>query len=115
MRCFTILVTITTLATQAFAGAHSEEDFEKKKANHADVVSEARESLLKAFDDKIQVARKQKGANAEGRIKATEALEAEQKTFRESGGIPFSPAMRDDAVKYLKNGEPVGDGALQTL
>ncbi len=95
------LVSLTTL----FLAAEDRdvEKLEAKKVEHAAVVSRARQTLLESFDKVEAQVRKQGVASGEQRIKAAEAIQVEKQAFETNGRIPFSPAMREHAVAYLRS------------
>jgi hypothetical protein len=72
-----------------------------RKSAHNAVVEKARLALLEAFERTISQVQKQNGSSAEQRVKIADALQAEKSEFNNSGRIPFSPMMREHAIKYL--------------
>lgn len=61
----------------------------------------AQESLLSSFDKKISNARSAPKLSGEEKQQLIANIEAEKSIFETLGHIPFTPAMRTDAIEYL--------------
>lgn len=86
---------------RSMAVADDFETLEARKATHAEVVEKARQSLIDAFEQTMSQARTEKDLSGEQRVKLIDAVKKEQEAFEKSGRIPFSPVMREHAIRYL--------------
>jgi hypothetical protein len=100
MRSVASLAIVLLIASTALSG--DSEEFEKKKAEHAKTLEEVKKDLDVAFEKRIELAGKKKGATPEERLKVVESLQREKDKCASSNCIPFSPQMRDEAIRYLE-------------
>jgi hypothetical protein len=96
-----VLCIALLLAPHLLAADKATDAFENKKTAHQNGLEEGKAALIKAFDKKIALVGKQKGLSAEERLKIAAELKVEGDEFKKTGGIPFSPEMRDAAMAYL--------------
>ena len=102
------LVVVATSFTHSAVRADSAEDQLRDKMDTAtseynDAIAAASEGLLGAFDKQIAVISKNSSLNSNDREAVIEAVENEKGDFERHGTLPFSPAMRDSAVRYLNS------------
>jgi len=67
---------------------------EEQKTSFVEKTKEAREDLVKAFDDAIKKVRALSKNSPAEQLKLIDALEEEKETFENRGHVPFSPGMR---------------------
>ena len=77
------------------------EELDRGKTRLETEFKAAQETLLSSFDKKISNARTAPKLNGEEKQQLIGNIEAEKSNFETLGHIPFSPAMRTEAIEYL--------------
>lgn len=93
---------IKPVEAKADAGLTPQLDVDKFVQQYAQACDRADKNLHEAFDKQIELVRKLPRLKADERQSQIEIIRVEKSTFEKHGTIPFSPVMRDDAIKYLK-------------